>query len=75
VQLIFFRFEGETMKPKGLKPGQIAPASGEYQIRGPRGGHGQERTVIQGEPLPSTPGPKQTYDLVRPARNGAGKPR
>lgn len=59
----------------GLKPGQRAPQSGEYQIRGPRGGHGPERTVVQGEPLPPTPAPGSTYDLARPARNGAGEPK
>jgi hypothetical protein len=57
----------------GLKPGTPAPASGEYEIRGPRGGHGPERTAIEGKPLPPTPKPGQTFNLVRPARNGAGK--
>jgi hypothetical protein len=34
-----------------LKPGQIAPRSGEYEIHGPRGGDtGQERTAIKGKP-------------------------
>lgn len=42
------------MKP--LKPGSTAPASGQYEIIGPRGGHtGQERTITRGEPLPPTP--------------------
>ena len=36
-----------------LKPGEKAPASGEYEIVGPRGGHtGEERTVPKGRPLP-----------------------
>jgi hypothetical protein len=61
------------MKPKGLKPGQIAPESGLYQIRGPRGGHGEERTVVAGEPLPPTPVSGSTYDMKRAARNGAGE--
>jgi hypothetical protein len=56
-----------------LKPGQIAPHSGEYEIVGPRGGRGAERTVIKGEPLPPTPSSKSGYKLVRPAKNGAGK--
>ena len=56
----------------GLKPGTPAPVSGEYQIRGPRRGHGPERTSDIGNTLPPTPKPGQTYDLVRPARNGAG---
>jgi hypothetical protein len=61
--------------PNTFKPGQPAPRSGEYEIRGPRGGDtGQERTAIQGKPLPPTPKPGQHYELHRPAHNGAGKP-
>lgn len=38
------------------KPGQIAPASGQYPIVSPRGGTtGAERTVTKGEPFPPTP--------------------
>lgn len=34
-----------------LKPGQIAPRSGEYGIVGPRGGQtGEERTAVKGKP-------------------------
>lgn len=51
-------------KPSGLKPGQEAPASGQYQIIGPRGGQGPERTVVRGEPLPPTPSSGSTYTLV-----------
>lgn len=59
-----------------LKPGNIAPASGQYEIVGPRGGHtGQERTVTRGEPLPPTPSSGQTYTLVDRTRNGAGRSR
>ena len=57
-----------------LKPGQSAPRSGQYEIVGPRGGHtGTERTVVRGETLPPTPAPKQTYTLVDPTKNGAGR--
>jgi len=57
-----------------LKPGQPAPRSGEYGIVGPRGGQtGQERTAVQGKPLPPTPKPGQTYQMDRPAHNGAGR--
>lgn len=48
----------------GLRPGQTAPQSGQYQITGPRGGQGPERTVVRGEPLPPTPAPGSTYTLV-----------
>lgn len=51
-------------KTSGLKPGQTAPASGQYQIEGPRGGKGPERTVVRGEPLPPTPSPGSSYTLV-----------
>lgn len=58
---------------KPMKPGQPAPASGQYGIRGPRGGDtGKERTVTRGEPLPPTPKPGQTYRLNDPTRNGDG---
>ncbi len=59
-----------------FKPGQAAPVSGEFGIQGPRGGiTGQERTAIQGKPLPPTPKPGQVYVVNRPAHNGAGKKR
>lgn len=51
-------------KTSGLKPGQPAPVSGQYQIHGPRGGKGPERTVVRNEPLPPTPSPNSTYTLV-----------
>lgn len=51
-----------------LKPGQIALRSGQYEIvRGGRG-TGVERTVTQGEPLPPTPKPGDTYTLVDPTK-------
>jgi hypothetical protein len=51
-------------KTRELKPGQSAPVSGQYQINGPRGGKGPERTVVRNEPLPPTPSPNSTYTLV-----------
>jgi len=57
-----------------LKPGQPAPRSGEYGIVGPRGGAtGEERTAVRGKPMPPTPKPGQTYQMDRPAHNGAGR--
>ena len=45
---------------KTYKPGRHAPISGEFGIVGPRGGAtGQERTAIQGRPLPPAPKPGQ----------------
>lgn len=51
------------MASKKYRPGQKAPTSGQYQIVGPQGGKGPERTVTRGEPLPSTPSGSQ-YRLV-----------
>lgn len=59
---------------KSYRPGETTPNSGQYEIRGPRGGHtGAERTAVQGKPLPPTPAPRQTYVLVDPTKNGAGR--
>lgn len=62
------------MKNPPMKPGQIASRSGQYEIRGPRGGNvgGNERTVTRGEPLPPTPKPGQRYVLTDPTKNGSG---
>ena len=49
---------------KTMKPGRGAPASGEYEIVGPRGGNaGHERTVVRGKPLPPLPKSGQSYTL------------
>jgi len=57
----------------GLKPGQTAPNSGQYQEVGPRGGKGREVTTTKGEPLPPTTKPGSTYTLVDPTKNKAGE--
>lgn len=49
---------------KALKPGEKAQVSGQYQIVGPRGGRGAERTVVKNKPLPPTPKSGSTYILV-----------
>lgn len=50
---------------KTLKPGNITPTSGQYEIVGPRGGRtGQEVTSVQGKPLPPTPKAGQGLLLV-----------
>ena len=59
---------------KTQKPGQIAPASGQYAVIGPRGGKtGTEVTVVQGKPLPPTPKPGQTFVLVDKTKHKGGK--
>lgn len=57
-----------------LKPGTIAPRSGQYEQVGSRGGRtGEERTVTRGEPLPPTPKSGMGYVLVDPTKNGSGR--
>ena len=60
-------------KKSGFKPGQKAPASGQYQKIGPRGGKGPEVTSVKGEPLPPTNTKGSTYKLVDPSKNKSGK--
>ncbi len=54
---------------KSFKPGQPAPKSGQYQIIGPKGGKGPERTVTKGEPMPPTPKKGSEYILVDPTKH------
>ncbi|MBI3568138.1 MAG: YjzC family protein [Gemmatimonadetes bacterium] len=61
-------------KPSGVRPGQKAPASGQYQQIGPRGGKGPEVTSVKGEPLPPTNQKGATYTLVDPSKNKSGRP-
>lgn len=56
-----------------FKPGQKAPASGQYQQVGPRGGKGREVTVTKGEPLPPTQAGGATYRLVDRSKNKSGR--
>ena len=56
------------------KPGQQAPASGQYEEVGPRGGGtGHEVTSVRGKPLPPTTRPGNGYRLVDRTRNDAGR--
>ena len=55
-----------------LKPGEKAPASGQYQEIGPRGGEGHEVTSVKGKPLPPTTKPGSSYKLVDPSKNKSG---
>jgi len=60
-------------KMSGLKPGEKAPASGQYQEIGPRGGKGHEVTSVKGEPLPPSTKSGSTYTLVDPSKNKSGR--
>ena len=58
-----------------LKPGNKAPASGQYGIVGPRGGQtGKEVTVVKGEPMPPTPKAGQGYVMNDLTKNKSGRP-
>lgn len=62
-------------KTNNLKPGEKAPASGQYGVVGPRGGKtNKEVTSVKGESLPPTQKPGQTYTFVDPTKNKSGKP-
>jgi hypothetical protein len=62
------------MMSEKLKPGEKAPASGQYEIVGPRGGRtGEERTAVKGEPLPPTPDPGQGYRIADRTKNKSGR--
>jgi hypothetical protein len=53
------------MKTTGLTPGSETPKSGQYENTST----GKEVTAVRGEPLPPTPRPGQTYDLVDATRH------
>ncbi len=62
------------MAKKTYKPGQIAPASAQMGIIGPRGGKtNQERTVARGERFPPTPKKNQQYIIADRTKNNSGK--
>jgi hypothetical protein len=58
-----------------LKPGQRAPASGQYRQVGPRGATGKEVTVVKREPMPPTDKRGTTYKLVDRTKNNSGQGR
>ena len=60
-------------KSRGLRPGQKAPRSGQYQKIGPRGAKGDEVTSVKGEPLPPTQKKGSTYNLVDPTKHKSAR--
>jgi hypothetical protein len=55
----------KSQQSSSLRPGQAVPQSGQYGLRGVRGGDlGREVTGVAGRPLPPTPKPGQSYRLV-----------
>lgn len=61
-------------KHEGVKPGEKAPASGQYEEVGPRGGRtGHEVTISRGERMPPTRNPGGSFDLVDRSRNKSGR--
>ena len=53
-----------AMNSGGLRPGNKAPASGQYTQIDPRGGRGREVEVMEGEPLPPTMMKRATYEIT-----------
>lgn len=53
---------------KTLKPGTLAPKSGQYK----NSGTGTEVTGVKGKPLPPTPRPGQRYKLVDVTKHKSG---
>ena len=52
------------MRKPLLKPGQKAPTSGQYGLRGQRGAdQRREATITKGEPAPPTPKPGMKWKL------------
>jgi hypothetical protein len=60
-------------KKSGLKPGETAPSSAQYQRIGPRGGKGPEITAIKGKVLPPSPVKGATYKIVDRTKNKSGQ--
>ena len=61
----FVALENKKTCMKKYKSGQIATASGQYEIIGSRGGRtGIEVTAVKGKPLPPTDKPKMSYILA-----------
>ena len=57
-----------------LKPGNKAPASGQYGVIGPRGGKiNHEVTAVKGGTMPPTQKPGQTYVLNDRTNNKSGR--
>lgn len=53
-----------------LKPGQQADRSGQYGLRGPRGGDkGREATIVRGKPAPPTPQKGDSWHLNDPTKH------
>lgn len=63
----------EAGREATFRPGEEAPASGQYEIISADGvATGEGRTMVRGHTFPPTPESDQTYRLARAARNGAG---
>ncbi len=60
-------------KTSGLKPGQTAPKSGQYQEVGPKGGKGPEITLPKGHTVPPGGQKGSTFKLVDKTKNKSGK--
>ena len=60
-------------RSKCIKPGIVAPKSGQYLEVGSRGGARREVTAVKGRPLPPPSAKGSTYILVDATKNKSGK--
>ena len=61
-----------TRPATNLKPGETAPASGQYVEVQANGKRGHEVTVVRGEPMPPTTTAGSTYTLDDRTKNLSG---
>jgi hypothetical protein len=67
-------FEKDVMSNKNLKPGETAPASGQYGVNGPRGGRtSREVTLQKGDTVPPIGKSGSTVTLVDRTKNKSGR--
>lgn len=56
-----------------LKPGMTAPASGQYDMVGSKGGLIKEVTAVKGNVMPPTTKPGGSYQISDRTNNKSGK--
>lgn len=62
--------KNRSPRPQSLRPGSPAPFSGIYQRP-----DGEQVVSTEGNPLPPTPKPGQTYRPVQPAHHKPSRPK
>jgi hypothetical protein len=61
-------------KTANVKPGETVPQSGQYAVKGPRGGDtGKEVTLVKGKTAPPTDKSGQSFVMTDPTNNKSGR--